>query len=74
MDRAFVYDELARRVRVMTNSEERPTFLRYELALYEKLSALTDAVVNGMIDRNRADQLLNWYIDSLNPKNSVVRF
>jgi len=58
----------------MKTSEEQPIFERYEMALYEKLSALTDAVCGGMIDEGRAELMLQWYISSLHPQEGSIRY
>jgi len=73
MDRAEIYAELSKRVRYMRLSDEQPVFDAYELALYEKLSALTDAVYGDMLTLDTAKQRLDAYIRNLQPKEGSIR-
>lgn len=72
-ERTAVYRELAHRVIRMRHSDEQRIFLLYELALYEKLSALTDAVWGDMLTFPDAQHRLDEYITSLKPRDGSIR-
>jgi hypothetical protein len=73
MDRVEIYAELSKRIRYMRLSDEHAIFAAYELALYEKLSALTDAVYGEMLTLDEAKHRLDAYIRSLHPKEGTIR-
>jgi hypothetical protein len=71
MDRDEIYRELASRLERMRYSEESETFERGEVRLYERLSALTDAVHHDLITINAAKRKLDDFIDEL---KQAIRF
>jgi hypothetical protein len=73
MDRVEIYAELSKRVRYMRLSDEQPVFDAYELALYAKLSALTDAVYGDMLTLDAAKHKLDAYIRSLHSQEGSIR-
>lgn len=74
MDRKEIYEKLIERVKWMRCNEESATFETYEVTLYEKVSALTDAVDAGMIGLSEAKRHLDRYIATLKPSEGIIRY
>lgn len=74
MERTAIYEQLIERVKWMRANEESIIFETYEMSLYEKVSALTDAVFADMVSLSRAKRLLENHIGSLKPTEGTIRF